>query len=82
MWISQLFYSQLWKNTNMIFKERLKELRALKGLSQKELAAETGLSFSAIGKWEAGVNEPSSQALIVLAKYFDESVDYLLGLTD
>lgn len=64
----------------MDFKRILKELRMEKGLSQKELARETGLSLSAIGKWEAGFREPSGNVLIVLSKYFGVTTDYLLGL--
>lgn len=66
----------------MEFKQRLKELRTQEKLSQKELAQKTGLSFSAIGKWEAGLREPSGNVLIVLSLYFGVSTDYLLGLED
>ena len=64
----------------MEFKQALKELRMAKGLSQKELAKETGLSLSVIGKWEIGLREPSGNTLIILAKYFGVTTDYLLGL--
>lgn len=66
----------------MEFKDRLKELRIGSKLTQKELAKETGLSLSAIGKWEAGLREPSGNILIVLSKYFGTSTDYLLGIRD
>ncbi len=46
------------------------------------LAKETGLSQSAIAKWELGKTEPTASALIVLSRYFNESVDYILGLQD
>ena len=64
------------------FIERLKELRIEKHLSQIQLAKETGLSSSAISFWEAGERQPSAQAVITLAKYFNVSTDYLLGLED
>jgi len=64
------------------FKSVLKELRNEKGFSQKELAKETGLSLSAIGKWEAGLREPSGGVLIILSKYFGVSIDYLMGLEE
>ena len=51
-------------------------------MSQMELAIATGMSQSAIAKWELGKTEPTASALITLAKFFDESVDYLLGLAD
>lgn len=66
----------------MKFKDKLKELRAWKGLSQMELSKATGISQSAIAKWELGKTEPTASALITLSQYFGESVDYILGLQD
>lgn len=66
----------------MEFKDKLKELRAWKGLSQMELSKATGISQSAIAKWELGKTEPTASALITLSQYFGESVDYILGLQD
>lgn len=62
--------------------ERLKELRAEKGLSQAQLAKETGLSRSALYYWENGLKIPNAQAIIILARYFEVSTDYLLGEKD
>lgn len=64
----------------MNFKENLKELRLQKGLTQKQLAKELHFSLSAINKWENGKKEPSISSLIILAKYFQVSTDFLLGL--
>ena len=64
------------------FCERLKELRLEKGLSQAELSSNTGLSQSAIAFWENGKRVPNAQVIITLAKYFDVTTDYLLGLED
>ena len=66
----------------MIFKDRLKELRTSKNLSQMQLAIQTNLSQSAIAKWELGKTEPTASAIITLAKFFNETSDYLLGLED
>ena len=66
----------------MSFGERLKDLRITEGLSQMELSIKTGLSQSAIAKWELNKTEPTASALIVLSKFFGESVDYLLCLID
>ena len=66
----------------MKFSERLKELRLEKGISQMELSKITGISQSAIAKWELCKTEPTASALITLSKYFGESVDYLLGIED
>jgi len=64
------------------FKDRIKELRLQKGYSQMQLAQLTGISQSAIAKWELGKTEPTASAIITLARFFDESSDYLLGLED
>ena len=66
----------------MNFKDRLKELRISKNLSQMQLANKTGLSQSAIAKWELGKTEPTASAIISLAKFFNETTDYILGLED
>ena len=47
-----------------------------------DLALATRISQSAIAKWELGKTEPTASALIVLSKYFEETTDFLLGLTD
>ena len=66
----------------MNFSERLKELRTECNLSQMNLANQTGISQSAIAKWELNKTEPTASALITLSRFFGESVDYLLGLID
>jgi len=40
------------------------------------------MSQSAVAKWELGKTEPTASAIILLAKLFGESADYLLGLVD
>ena len=66
----------------MVFGERLKELRTERKISQMELAKATGISQSAIAKWELGKTEPTASALIRLSEYFSETVDYLLGIEE
>ena len=66
----------------MQFGERLKELRNEKNLSQMGLANTTGISQSAIAKWELSKTEPTASAIILLAKFFEVTTDYLLGVTD
>ena len=66
----------------MEFAERLKELRKERNMSQMELAVATHISQSAIAKWELKKTEPTASALIVLSRFFEESVDFLLGLSD
>lgn len=66
----------------MEFKDRLKELRGAKNLSQMQLANMLGVSQSAVAKWELGKTEPTASAIILVAKFFNESTDYVLGLID
>ena len=63
-------------------KDRLKQLRKEKGVSQKDVANAIGVSVSAYSNYEQGLREPSNQILINLCKYYDVSADYLLGLED
>ena len=64
----------------MEFKDILKELRLEKGLTQEELAKELNFSMSVVNKWENGKKNPSVDSLKILAKYFDVTIDYLLGI--
>ena len=64
------------------FAERLKELRKEKNISQVQLASDTQLSKSAIAFWELGQRVPNANAIVILARYFDVSCDYLLGESD
>ena len=66
----------------MSYKERIKELRLSKGLSQMQLAQKLSISQSAIAKWELGKTEPTASSIILLSKFFNETADYLLGLED
>ena len=64
------------------FTTRLKELRTDKNLSQADLAIATSLTQGAITYWETGQRVPNAKAIIILARFFDVSTDYLLGEKD
>ena len=61
------------------FNERLRTILKEKGVSQERLKRELNFSGSVIYKWLSGKNKPSTDSLIKLAKFFDCSVDYLIG---
>ena len=61
---------------------RLKEKKKKKGLTQSELAKALNYTQTTIARWEAGNRSPNLDCLIALAKFFDCTTDYLLGLTD
>ncbi len=63
---------------NNEFGKKLKELRIEKGLSQRKLGEIFGVCNQTISFWEIGSREPDLDTLIVIAKYFDVTVDYLL----
>ena len=62
------------------FSERLKELRMDKGLSIAALAKEVGIGSSSLCRWENEQADVKGLQLIALAKHFDVTTDYLLGL--
>ncbi len=62
------------------FGERLKALRKRNGISQNALSKEMGLTRATVNAWEMEISSPNAQSLIMLAKFFKVSVDYLLGL--
>lgn len=63
----------------MDFKDRLKDLRKAKGLSQVALAEKLGLSKSTVGAYETGDITPSVEALNTIADFFNVDMDFLLG---
>ena len=65
-----------------IFAKRVKELRRQRRLSQTELGEVLGLTHKSISTIESGLRGTTIEKLILLAKYFDVSTDYLLGLKD
>lgn len=67
----------------MEFKERLKQLRTKKGISQNELARDIGVHVTNISRYERGENRPTSDVLGKLANALDVTADYLMdGSTD
>lgn len=62
--------------------EKIKYLRESAGLTQAELARILGLSRSGVNAWEMGLSIPSTQYVVELAKNFNVSADYLLGIED
>ena len=58
---------------------RVRELREAKGIQQKELAIDLGVSQPTVSDWESGRKVPSAKSTAKLADYFGVSDDYLLG---
>lgn len=66
----------------MEFPEKLKTLRAERGLTQEQLAARLYVTRTAVSKWETGGGSPNLDSLQALARLFDVSVDDLLSTDD
>ena len=64
---------------NIIFAERLKELMKENGLNQVQLASKVGLKQNTISAWLLKKKEPCLRSLWLLADFFDEDVDSLIG---
>ena len=64
------------------FCDRLNELFGNSGESQEEVANKLGTTRQTFGNWLAGRNQPDYETLIAIAKYYNVSADYLLGLTE
>ncbi len=62
--------------------ERLQELRKDRGISQAEFAKILGVSHYTVSSYECNRSDPDDNAKITIAKLFDVSVDYLIGLID
>lgn len=62
--------------------QRLKELREGNELTQKQLAEKLNINSVTYLHYEKGQREPPLSLLADMAKFYDVSVDYLLGLTD
>ena len=61
---------------------RIRDLREDKDILQKEVAEYLHCSQVAYSRYELGQRDIPTQVLIALAKFYNTSTDYLLGLTN
>lgn len=61
---------------------RIRELREDSDLLQKDLADYLCCTQVCYSRYELGMRDIPTETLIKLAKYYDISIDYLLGITD
>lgn len=62
--------------------KRLKDLREDHDLSQNDVAQLLGTNQQQISRWETGTQMMGVDKYVILARYYNVSADYLLGLTD
>ena len=61
---------------------RIKDLREDNDITQQTIADYLNIKQNAYSQYETGRRQIPLEALIKLARYYNTSVDYLLGLTD
>ena len=61
---------------------RIRDLREDKDLTQKQIGDLLNMSQTGYNQYEIGKNDIPTKVLIQLAKFYNTSIDYLLGLTD
>ena len=60
--------------------EKIQELRGQMQISQAELARRLGVTRSSVNAWEMGLSVPTTQFVAEMAKIFNVSTDYILGV--
>ena len=65
-----------------IMYSRIRDLREDRDLNQTEIAKVLGMSQTGYSKYETGENDIPTSILIKLAKFYNTSIDYLLGETE
>lgn len=62
--------------------KNLKLIRVTNDYTQLKVQIETGISQSLLSKYETGDALPTTENLLILAKFYNTNLDYLLDLTD
>ena len=61
---------------------RIRDMREDRDLNQTQVAKMLGMSQTGYSKYETGENDIPTAILIKLARFYNTSIDYLLGETD
>ena len=61
--------------------QRIRDLREDHDLTQTQIAQMLGMSQTGYSKYETGENDVPTAILIKLARFYNTSIDYLLGET-
>lgn len=62
--------------------KRIRDLREDSDMTQTQVAKMLGMSQTGYSKYETGENDIPTDVLIKLSKFYNTSIDYLLGQTD
>ena len=61
---------------------RIRDLREDRDMTQKQVARILGMSQTGYSKYETGENDIPTAILIKLARFYNTSIDYILGETN
>lgn len=62
--------------------KNIKLIRVVNDFTQLKVQMDTGISQSTLSKYENGEVLPTADNLLVLAAYYNTSLDFLMDLTD
>ncbi len=65
-----------------VYYPRLKDLREDHDLTQQQVAKFLNMKQSQYSRYERGIRDIPTDILIILAKYYNTTTDYILGLTN
>ncbi len=60
----------------------LRALRKARKKTQLQVQMDTGIEQALLSKYENNIRVPTTEALIILADYYDVSIDYILKRTE
>ena len=66
----------------MFMKNNLRKLRKERKLTQIALMMQTGIEQAILSKYESGARVPTTENLMILAEFYNVSIDYILCRTD
>ena len=66
----------------MGYYQRLRDLKEDNDKTQKEIAEIIGVSINHYGKYERGETDMPLEKAVILANYYNVSLDYIAGRTD
>lgn len=64
------------------FSNRMRELAYNSHMTLKELSEELGTTSATLSRYINGARTPEAKSIIMIARYFNVSTDWLLGLSD
>ena len=67
---------------NNKFAERLSEFLKEEKISQRQFANSIGVTAASVSYWRSGKKQPTAENLYLIAKTYNLSIDFLLGVRD